>query len=197
MKTLTELALEYKKTKQPLILGELFTRLEPMIKEKAQYIFYKKVFKGNVVLAKTKLVELEDVEQELHLTVLRLLERYDTRKSFETYLYSTLWNIKLHNILNEDFYNQLKTVHSEISEEGEETSPLDNIAVLPKIEESIEIEHLFTKLSGTEKKIIEILKLNPSANISEIATILKVTKQAVHLHFKSLRRKYNQKKKTY
>jgi DNA-binding MarR family transcriptional regulator len=63
---------------------------------------------------------------------------------------------------------------------------------LPKFDEEEEIEHLFTKLTSTEKKVIEILRLNPKIKQPELAKILKVTQQAVSKIFVSLRNKYKE-----
>lgn len=192
MKTLNELAVEYNQKKEGAVLLEIYKKLEKTITEKAKFVFYQKKFRYGIKLVNTKQVDFEDIKQELYLEILRLLNNLDPKKSFETYLYSTLWNWDASRIINQDFYNQLKNVNMITADEADEedTPIIDTIATLPKFDEEEEIEHLFTKLTSTEKKIIEILRLNSKIKQPELAKILKVTQQAVSKIFVSLRKKY-------
>ena len=63
MKNLNELAKEYKKTKSQGILNQIFKMLEKVLKKKANYLFQERHF-GNIRLCETKLLELEDLQQE-------------------------------------------------------------------------------------------------------------------------------------
>lgn len=189
MKNLTELVREYKKTKSQALLNDIFSQLAQIIKEKATFIFYKQRFniKGTVFkLVDTQQIELEDVIQEINLEIVKLINKYDIKKKFEPYLYSTLWKFKPH-FINQDFVNQLKNVPSTmIDNEGNEKSILENIEVLPEVGNYME---LFENLTEIEKKVVKIYAENPTIKQRQLADTLGLTQQEVSKIMESIRKK--------
>jgi RNA polymerase sigma factor (sigma-70 family) len=210
--TLNELAKEYKQTKSNAILNKIFEVLSSEIKTKAQKIFYKQKFikdkyeveifnkvtkkfvKAERVstfkLCDTKKIDLEDVEQELYLLVMKLLENFDAEKPFENYLNATIKNWRPDFIRTFNFVQGLNTVNeSELPEKNDKESTLDDIVIEQK--EVVEIEDLFNNLTESEKKFIELKKLNLDKNQSQLAEIIGVTQQRVQQILESLKKKCN------
>jgi hypothetical protein len=213
MKTLNELAIEYKKTKNKIILNQLFVLLQSLVKAKAKHTFYKRKFVKRMIdvemldnegtqkiiqrlpqcfkLVDTHLLELEDVEQELNLEILSLLEKYDVSRPFDKFLYSSLWNWKP-NFINKDFINQLGNVSlSAMTEEDNENSELmNNFAVYPKFDETFDVCDMFSDLTELEEKLLNLLKVSPDANQTQLAKKLYVTQARVSQMLTEIRKKY-------
>lgn len=64
--------------------------------------------KGTFNLYKSHLCELEDVESDLWLEILKIIKSYDVTRDFDTYLYASIWNI-LPSFLTMDFIKSIKT----------------------------------------------------------------------------------------
>jgi RNA polymerase sigma factor (sigma-70 family) len=197
MDNLDQLVKEYKQTTDKNILNQIFKLLKPTVVDKARFIFYKQKFiKDTKVmrlfdqekkkfinkecntyfkLADVKLMEFEDVMQEINLLVLKLIDNYDTNLAFSHYLVSSLKNWRPPCIRDDIIKHQLKNVSTTcVNEEGEETNLIDNIPVQPNVEEP-NMEDLFVDLTETDKKIIKILNENPKANHTELAELLGLT----------------------
>jgi RNA polymerase sigma factor (sigma-70 family) len=197
MKTLDELALEYKKTKNKNLLNNLFILLQPMLKKKSEYIFYHKQFKcGNssVRLCNTKKVELDDIIQELNLEVLRIIDNYDVSRPFKNYFFSTLWDWRPDFIRTGNFGKEINMVISEnILATDENTNFLDNMADPNSVQatDDTPIFQKFTDLTDQEKKVMNLLMKNNKINQSQIAKIIGVTQQRVGQIINKLKNKYN------
>jgi RNA polymerase sigma factor (sigma-70 family) len=194
MKTLNELAIEYKQTKDSKICNQIFELLKDKIKEKVKYIFYQQSFFGekNVILSKTKKVEIGDVAQELNLFVLELLEKYDITKPFENYLYHSL-SLWKPNFININFLREITGTISEtdmVDEEGNSTFENTAITNPSQMEGIINYETLFKKLTLEEKMIINILRKNPDLNQSEVARRVGLSRERISQIYESLRKKY-------
>jgi len=213
MKTLNELAIEYKTTKNKETLNQIFVSLQKTIKEKTTHTFYKRKFvramidvevmndEGTKKIMKrlpqcftlygTKLIELEDVEQELNLEILNIIERYDISRPFDKFLYSSIW-LWQPNFVNKDFINQLSNISLSTAEgEGQYNEELiNNLSVMPQFDESFDVRELFTNLTETEEKLLNILKNNSGLKQAQLVKIMGVTKQRISQLFKSIQKKY-------
>jgi RNA polymerase sigma factor (sigma-70 family) len=189
MTKLDELVIEYKKTNNQCIGNQIYLLLKKSIQEKTKYLYYQQKFKG-MKLCNLKIVDIEDVEQELYLELARIIKNYNVKKgSFSTYWYSTLWNYKP-KFINVDFFNQLKNTKTyKLNEDDEEESLIDHIASFPAKDE-INIFDMFEKLTDEEKKLINILKKKEGINQSELADIFGVTQPYISSMFDSIRKKY-------
>src|SRR5574343_1243422 len=156
MENLTPLVREYKKTNNPVLMTEICNELTPLIKQKANFIFYKKYYplslynkcyscqicdnksksncklckkcsciKGTFNLNKSGLCELEDVESDLWVEVLRIIKNYDVTKDFDTYLYSSIWDVRP-SFITMDFIKSLQE-ESFLEESDTELPQTENV----------------------------------------------------------------------
>jgi len=222
MDNLTQLAKQYKSTKDPNISNQIFKLLDNAIKQKASYVFYKqkfikdrnkvhemeifdkesKSFKSKLVpscfrLCDTKKIDLEDIIQECNLFILELLEKYNPKKPFENYLFSSLKDWRPECIRNYNFMQDVDTINESNLPKLENTNlTLDNMLLKEADkteeelqEENIEMEDLFKKLTKKERNFLKTKKEYPDANQSQIAKIIGVTPQNISLILKSLKKK--------
>jgi len=214
MDKLTKLAKEYKKTKDSKICQEIFTLLDKTIKDKANYMFYKqkfikdknitytmeifdkdsKTFKEKEIpscfrLCDIKKFDLEDIIQELNLLILELLNNYDARRPFKNYLFYTLKVWKPYCIKDVNFIKRLDdTNESELPIIDEQEVTL-NILGSHISKEPIELEDLFENLTEIEKKVINLKRVNPKINQSQIAKNIGVTQQRISQILTNLKKK--------
>jgi RNA polymerase sigma factor (sigma-70 family) len=210
-KELDVLAEEYIKTKDKNILDKIFKILKNLLKKKASFVFYNQTFhEGRIIryktiqpenkkipiheynfkLSETGQTELKDVEQELALEVIRILNKYNPKQSFETYLISALWLWTPKFARKNKFFNYFKNNSMNvIDDNGNEKSLIDE---LPQETNHYndKLEELFENLTETEKKIINLFQENSNINQSQIAGIIGITKQRVSFILKGLKKKY-------
>ncbi len=186
---LEQLAKKYVETKDTNLFISIFKLLEPLLKKKASFIFYQKVFRGNFKLVDMKQNYLEDVRQELNLEVINLLNKYNPKKSFGTYLVSSLWKWTPKFTRKNKFYKYLKNKSiNAVDNDGTEFSILDNIS-----QEEVSSDNfieIFENLTKTETKILNLYQENIHINQSEIAEIIGVTQQRIDQIISGLKKKY-------
>ena len=210
-KELDLLAREYIKTKDKNILTKIFNILKYIIKKKAAYIYYVNIFhEGKIVghqimqpqnkkvpiheftfkLSETGQVDLEDIEQELALEIIRILNKWNPKYPFDVYLFGALWKWLPKFARKNKFLKAFKIKSMNIIDDnGEEKSLIDNIPQeISKSEENL--VDLFENLTENEKKIINLYQENPQINQMEIAGILGITQQGVSFLLKGLKKKY-------
>jgi RNA polymerase sigma factor (sigma-70 family) len=223
MINLTNLVKEYKETKSEVKLNTILKTMHHIITKKAQYVFYRKYYplslyqkckscqecklkkckkcnkcrceKGAFNLAEKNLCDYMDVEQDLTMEILRLIENFDVRKNFETYLFSTLWNWRP-SFLNRDM---IKQIHSQsLYEENEdgEYKEVELPAPDKKYAEALKVQLAeFLKVCNNEieRKVILNLLSNKMLNQSEIAIKLGITRQAVSKIMLKLKKRIKKK----
>lgn len=195
MSNLTNLVRKYKQTKSKKLLNQIFILVEKDIKKKATYIFYQQKFRINKQLTKlsqTNKIELEDIEQELRLEVLKLIEKYNARKPFENYFYSTLqyWFPEFIRINNKRENFGIQT-ESELINEGEEVTIFDNLTTEPiRPKEELNLDKMFKNLTKQEKKLLNLMIKFPQFNQSELANRLGVTQQYISELLIEIKKKY-------
>ena len=191
MINLTELVINYQKTKSNLILDKIFKCLSKVIKKKAVYLFRQRHF-NNVRLCELHSIELEDIEQEIYLELMRMINKYDkTICDFDKYFYTALYN-HVPAFLNRDFFNQLKNVSitPENYEDGETLSNIDKFeANKERNKKEIKEIEFKSKLTEGEQKVFNILKSNPNLNYSEVARKMRLTRERVRQICEQLRKK--------
>jgi len=207
---LDRLAKEYIETKDKTILVKIFKLLKHILKQKASFVYYQKtfhegkltghikaldgkktpVYEHNFRLVDTKQTELEDVEQELAIEVIRILKKYKPTESFETYLFAAIWNWTPKFARKNKFFNYLKfNSMNVVDDTGKEKSLIDDI---PQ-EKSVADENftdMFENLNENEIKIINLFQENGNIKQTEIARIIGVTKQRVKQILQGLKKKY-------
>lgn len=211
MSKLTDLVIEYRKTKSDAVFNQVYAILQNKIKEKAKVLFYKPIIVGEkeievfdrktkqyvkgkkkkyIKLCESAQVDLNDVIQELNLKLLQLINEYDSQTgTFETYYFATFWNY-VPEFINQEFLDQLKNVKTyKLNEEGDEESIVNNIAVFTDIQEDIDLRDLFEYLSPQEIDVLNVLIKNPSYNQSQVAEKVGVKQRRVCDIYKSLRNK--------
>lgn len=187
MKNLTGLVKQFKKSKEEKILNEIFINLKNKIEDKAKFVFYKQNFfgkKNDLKLCQLKQETLFDVIQDLNLLVLKLIQRYNTKKPFENYLN---YSLKLYrpSFINADFMKNLKTQSIYYTNnEGEE----ENIAEEKPIIESKKIE-FNEPLTEREREVFDLFKNNLNITQEEIAKELGLSQQSISLVIASIKNK--------
>jgi len=134
--------------------------------------------KGYFNLKENCLCEYEDVEQDLKLLVLNIINNYDiTRKNFESYFYSSIWNYRP-LFITTHFVNSIENNGLEaITEENE-----------PREERSILIDDIFDACkTKNERKICKLYLQNLHITEEELGKKLKMTKQGASKIIKKLR----------
>jgi hypothetical protein len=212
MNNLDQLVKEYKQSKDPKILNNIFILLKSTIKDRAKYIFShqnfvkeKKIMKVydpkkkklvdkefiiGFKLVETNFMEFRDVIGELNLMILKLIENYDTKFEFSHYLVSAIKRWRPPCIRDEIIKKQFKNVSTiVVDEEGEESNLLENVTIEPDIEIP-NLEDLFVNLTDTEKKVIQILNKNPKIKQVELAKEIGVTRNWIGRIMIDLKNKY-------
>jgi RNA polymerase sigma factor (sigma-70 family) len=195
MDNLTKLATDYKKTKSQKALNDLFNCLLPTINKKADFIYYHKRFKFGTrffTLHETKLVDKEDIRQELSMEVLSLVNNYKVGFPFKNYFYATLWKW-IPDSINKEFLTRLAmTGEVELSNgDYDNESPLEALAgyCMPDVNKFIEIEELDSLFTEREKEIIDLFFINPSVTQEEVANKLNVTQPTICKELEGIRQK--------
>ena len=186
MKNLSDLVEEYQVTKSSLILDEIASILHPLIKEKSSYIFYRKYYciylegkkKGYFNLSRLRYISLEDIEQDLWLTIFGIIKKYNPKKSFHPYLYGTLWQWKP-SFINEDFIRQITVKRlyiidtQGISQDMEIEDYKDNSKV------KLILKNNWDKLNKDEQNILNEILNNLNIQNKELANKLKLTESRI------------------
>jgi len=144
--------------------------------------------KGTFNLKRNNLCEYSDVENDLYLDILRMIETYDTTKSWNTYFYASLWNWQP-TFLTKEFLNSLLT--QPITHHNEEKiSTQQNENDNKTTEVMKDFKKAVTKvLTKRELQIYHILLQDNRLKEVEIAEKIGLTQQAVSLALKNIRKK--------
>ncbi len=197
MKTqLQQLVEEYKKTNNQKLLNEIVVLLTPIIKDKARYIYNKKwiridkkgiresidEYNSNIEdkkdnpkyinLKQSGKTTLLDVEQELWLTLLRIIKNYDIKKPFYKYLTSSLWNWTPRSLISE-IKNTVKESSLMDYDQSSDEFKIDKKIILTLKEREQEI----IKLLQNKTRPIDIAKLLGYSKSYIYDTIKKITKK--------------------
>jgi RNA polymerase sigma factor (sigma-70 family) len=210
-KELDLLAKEYVKNKDRNVLTKIFNILKYIIKKKAAYIYYVNIFhEGKIVghqimqpqnkkvpiheftfkLSETGQVDLEDIEQELALEIIRILNKWNPKYPFDTYLFGALWQWLPKFARKNKFLKVFKLNSMNIIDEnGEEKSLIDGIPAT-EIKNEENLIDLFENLTENEKKIIILYQENLNITQTEIAMALGITQSGVCRLLQGLKKKY-------
>ena len=192
MNDLTNLIVEYKKTKSKQILNQIFDLLKSIIEKKAQYIYYRKYFHislyhdnkkiGTFNLFKSRGCEYEDVEQDLNVKIMRIINNFNVKKDFRSYLFASLWNW-MPSFVTKNFVDNLnnKNLYPSSAMVGNEmTINIRNNIDKNYIKTKIKIQDLSKKLHrDIEKKVLFNLLNKKGLKQTEIAKKLGITQQRV------------------
>jgi RNA polymerase sigma factor (sigma-70 family) len=196
MQNLTELVRQYKRTKSTILLGEIFGMLDKNLHKRAEYLFYQQKYNiGHkwVKLVDLKRMELDDVLQDLRVQILELISRYDVKKPFENYLFSTLqfWFPKC--LRNRDSKTTLSALTESETTHGDSDESIFNHLTVPAVypEDEFNSKEYFDDLSEMEKKVVDLFFEFPDKTQVEVAEILGVTQQRVAQLISNIRVKYN------
>jgi len=196
MNNLNELVKQYKKNKSSKILNEIFLIVDKQLQQKAKWIFYQQNFniEGKICkLNDVHKVDIDDIVQELRLTVLELIEKYNPKKPFENYLNHTLTHWFPEIMRKKDTRRDLGLVsQGELyNEETEEGINIENFPIPEQTsQEKPDIDEMFVNLTEREKKLLELMIEFPEKNQQELADIIGVTQQRIDQILKGLRKKY-------
>ena len=219
MDNYTELIREYKKTNSPALMNKIYQELNPLVRTKSSFIFYKKYYplsmynrcypcqkcenelksncktckkctciKGTFNLSKTGLCEVEDVENDLWIEVLRIIKNYDVTKDFDTYLYASIWNV-IPSFLTMDFVKSLDTesLTKTYKSSGEDFQLQPLVEELENtVERKIKLEIIFDSCkTDIERNILKAI--SAGYNQGEIAEQLKVTPAYISMLIKDVK----------
>jgi len=187
---INQLIKDYKQTGKKELMDQIYNILNPILQEKASYIYYRKVYKKNdkyINLKETNMVEhsekSSDILQELWIEVMKIIQKYDPSKPFMNYFYSTLWRWRP-SFIDENFLfqNSIVLESSLITEEN--LNPLDN---LQKVSSKIDPE--FEELNEKENEIIKVIFCNPSIKQEELAKKFNLSQTSISNIMIEIRRK--------
>ena len=207
MTNITISIIEYKQTHSSKILNDIFKELNPIIEKKSKYIYFQKYFpislynkcssclnckehkcnichkctckKGTFNLHRNNLCDYEDVKQDLSMEILKLIEKFDITRDFDTYFYATLWNWKP-SFLNKDF---IKTLVSESI--GNQPELIDKKKIY-----DFNIQELIAKLKNKiDRQIIYNLLKDNGLSQKELAIKLGLTKSSLDYRIKKIKNK--------
>lgn len=181
MTTINDLAIEYKVTKSNKLLEVILKKLNRVIKVKASYIFYRQLFRMRGItfnLYKSKIVDLEDVRQELTLFTMKLLESFDGKRDFKKYYFTSIWKWRP-VFLNKGVYLRLKEVQEVPNEMANSYSLVDSIKP-SEDKTNINLDDILNTLSTKEEKnVIRLMYLNPTMKFIDVAKELKYSPSKV------------------
>lgn len=147
-----------------------------------------KCIKGFFNLKKDGLCDLEDVENDIWLEVLRVIDNFNSEKDFNIYLFSCLWEF-IPSFITKNFVKSLlhKSL-TKIDEEGNETEIeiLDESKEKPKL--SIE-EILKVCKTKKEKELINLFISDKSMNQQKAGEIMGKSQQSISLILNRLQKK--------
>jgi hypothetical protein len=148
--------------------------------------------KGYFNLKNNNLCDYKDVEQELHLEILRLINNFDEKVGvFKEYLSASLWDWRP-AFIDVDFVEKIS--HDNIlktNEEGEEQYlEIEDIKSQENIHSNLNIEDILNQCKNeNERKICESYLNNFNITEEELGNILDMTKQNISLILKKLRKR--------
>ncbi len=183
-----QLIKEYKEKREEKILNQVFEILLPLIKDKAKYVYshWFNINGINVNLRVQKLMEVDDIIQELNLLIIELVGRIDINLPFTNYLFSSLENWTPNCMRSEEFLARIKTFPSTaISKEGGDY--IDSIDDLNT--KSPNFDGTFEELTDKENEITKIMFENPGITQEEIAQKLKISQQRISFLLSKIRKK--------
>jgi len=189
---LTSMVREYKQSNSSQILDSIFIQIQPILKKKAQYIYYHKKFKGNkysFTIAQTKKLDYEDVLQELNMEILRIVQEYNPKKEFEPYFFATLWNWRPQFLKQGNFLQWLGTTNESEMGEDEGENLLEQLAIASPILEPANLMDFFEDLTEEEKSFLNLCIKNKDKNQSQLSEIIGVTQPRVSQIVANLRKK--------
>lgn len=171
---ITELIENYNKTESIEIFDKIEKILDPIISQKARFIYYRQPFKSERIkgkkhvpfyftLNKTNSLDYEDVKQEIWLMVYKLIKNFNGSNDFMTYLFTSLWKWK--PTINLKGMTGLEYIQID---ENTENIADDNI-------NDLDTEYILNLLNPIEKEVVYYFYSN-KYNQSEIANILKISK---------------------
>lgn len=220
MTKLENLIKQYKQKQNKKILSNIILLLQKVIKNKAKYIYYKKYYPlslyhkcvscrkcidkkncancekctcitGTFNLKSNNLCDYFDIENDLWIEILRIIDNYDIRRSFNTYLYATLWNW-IPSFITKNFIKELlnkSLTYKNMTEKA--------IIVKPNQIEKEDLFHIKEKaekyLTKKEKEVFYILLKDNRLKEIDIAKKLGITQQAISLRIKKIRSKLKNK----
>jgi len=135
------------------------------------------------------LCELEDVENDIWLEILRIIENFDITKDFNPYLFSCLWEF-IPSFITKDFVKSISNkpliqkdeegneTEIDVSNEQEETKPKPSIQEILKVCKT-----------EMEKKVCELYLTNPNLSQEEIAEKLETYKMNISRIINKLRKR--------
>jgi len=146
---------------------------------------------GTFNLSKTGLCEVEDVENDLWIEILRIIKNYDVTKDFDTYLYSCIWNV-IPSFLTMDFIKSLQHKSLDIPlgdfkdyENEEDRTPTDCTSD-SLLEKKFNLEVIFDSCkTEIEKNVLKAI--SAGYNQREIAEQLKVTPAYISMLIKDVK----------
>lgn len=140
--------------------------------------------KGTFNLYKSGLCELEDVESDLWIEILKIIKSYDITRDFDTYLYASIWNI-LPSFLTVSFIKTLQHKSLDVPkydykdyEDEHDRTPMDCTSD-SLLEKRFNLEIIFDSCkTDTEKNILKLT--SAGYNQKEIGEKLNVTPQYIN-----------------
>ena len=154
-----------------------------------------KCVKGFFNLRNDNLCELEDIENDIWLEILRIIENYDITKDFNVYLFSCLWDF-IPTFITKDFLKSLTNKSlTQSDEEGNETQI--DIPENKEDENSKITMQEILKLCQTdlERKICELYLANPKLSQVALAKKLGTYQKCISRVLNDLRKRLKQFKK--
>jgi len=215
MNNITNIIIEYKQTYSSKLLDSIFKELNPMLEKKAKFIYYKKYFplslynkcptcrscqeqkcrechlctciKGTFNLKEQHLCDLDDVRHDLILETMRMIEKFDITRDFNTYFIATLWKWNP-TFINRDMINTIisKSIYIK-TEDDKESDIIDTKET--KINDFDMTKFLDNLKDNTERKIVHILLKNNKIQQKEIAEKLGFTEGRISQIIKKIKNK--------
>lgn len=146
--------------------------------------------KGFFNLRKDNLCEFEDVLNDLWVEVLRVIENFDMKKDFNTYLFACLWEF-IPSFITKNFVKSLSNKSlTKMDDEGGESEIEIPDEQEEKSEPNISTEEIFAICKDEfEKKILTLILKNKKINKTKIAKELGVSSSYISLVLKDLRKR--------
>jgi RNA polymerase sigma factor (sigma-70 family) len=200
MTKLTELIIEYKKTKDKILSEKIYIELRFIVEKKAKYIFEQKYYpislyhksekNGCFNLRKHNLCEYFDVENDLWIEIFRIIENYDITKEFENYLYSSLKNWTP-SFINKNFVDSLANNSlNYVRNEEEQLIEIEDDNGKNITEQNSNLEEIFAICNtDRERKILSIILGEKGITQKEIAKKIGISQPAVNKILRGLKKK--------
>jgi RNA polymerase sigma factor (sigma-70 family) len=154
--------------------------------------------KGVFNLHNNNCCSLEDVEQDLILFVLTLIEKFDSSQDFNKYFINSVWHWMpdwvtsdyIKTLSHANIYSDENADHetTEIHLEDKNTE-LPFAAEEKKEQFTLTVKEILSQCKDKiDKKIVKCFMENPEATQEEIATKINISKQAINIRIKTLRK---------